>query len=291
MALDQDNALDIVAQFDVVLDCTDSPVSRYLINDACVLSNKPLVSASALKTEGQLSVYRYGERSPCYRCLFPTPIPAEFVGSCGENGIVGPVVGIMGVYQAIEAMKVVMGTPIEPNFALFSMFNFPQWRQVKLRRRQRDCAICGDNPSITSLKDTDYVEFCQNPINGDIYLDRRNWMISPPPMPTTPRITATELRDILDNDTSRYYLLDVRPPVQFNMCALPNFRNIPLDKLELVRNPGKLPFRHRTVICICRYGNDSKLAADKLTILGFRAVDVIGGLQSWSEIDPTFPKY
>lgn len=269
------NALEIVSQYDLVLDCTDSPSSRYLVNDACVLSNKPLISASALQTEGQLAVYHYGKEGPCYRCLFPTPPPPKLVGSCGENGILGPVVGIMGVHQAVEALKVILRAQITPSLSLFSMFSFPQWKQVKIRQRKLDCKVCGSTPSITSLKDYDYASFC-----GVVSETQEKCS----------RLEPDQLRLELANNTG--VLLDVRPSVQFKMCSIPRSLNIPIEQIRRMKSPDLLPFEsgHKVTV-ICRYGNDSKEAAAKLAEWGLDAQDVRGGLDSWRSIDPAFPKY
>lgn len=275
ISLTPSNAIDIVSKYDLVLDCTDSPNSRYLVNDACVLSNKPLISASALKTEGQLAVYHYGQEGPCYRCLFPIPPPPQLIGSCGENGILGPVVGIMGVFQAVEAIKVVLRAEIVPSLSLFSMFSFPQWKQVKIRQRKPDCEVCGSSPSITTLHDYDYALFCG---------------VTPEKQVHCRRIEAKQLRSELNNSSS--VILDVRPSVQFDMCSVPGSLNIPMNQVRRMNKPDFLPFEpDRKVTVICRYGNDSREAAAKLVEWGLDAQDVIGGLDKWSSIDPTFPRY
>ena len=183
-----DTAISMFEQYDLILDCTDHPTSRYLISDACVLTGKPLISASALKTEGQLMVLNNPPREagvttggPCYRCVFPKPPPADSILSCGEGGILGPVVGSMGVLQALEAIKVLTSKPktytsdtsmangvdegqVKPSMLMFSAFSNPQFRTIRLRSRRNDCATCSGNAWITkqslSSGSLDYIAFC-----------------------------------------------------------------------------------------------------------------------------------
>ncbi|VDO05753.1 unnamed protein product, partial [Haemonchus placei] len=161
--LDSKCATTILKSYDIVVDCSDNPATRYLLNDACVLLGKPLVSGSALRWEGQLTVYNYtdddGKRSPCYRCLFPTPPNPEHVTNCSEGGVLGPVVGVIGSLQALEVLKIAAG--LRPNFA-GSLYLFDgscgSSRTVQLRHRNKQCDVCGDNPTITEL--IDYQAFC-----------------------------------------------------------------------------------------------------------------------------------
>ncbi|KAF5114118.1 hypothetical protein DV113_003659 [Geotrichum candidum] len=210
----------------LVLDCTDNPATRYLVNDACVLTRTPLVSASALKTEGQLSVLNFAG-GPCYRCLFPVPPPPNAVVSCGDGGILGPVVGIMGVHQAIEALKLLTGgydapgagddtdagTDFKPFLTLFSAYSFPQWRTMKMRGRKPGCAVCGEEPSISrdliESGKLDYSEFCGGHANM-VRVDE-----------ATERVSVQEYKRVLDSGTP-HLLVDVRVKEQFDICALPN---------------------------------------------------------------------
>lgn len=212
--------------YTLVLDCTDNPATRYLVNDACVLTCKPLVSASALKTEGQLSVLNFAG-VPCYRCLFPVPPPPNAVVSCGDGGILGPVVGIMGVHQAIEALKLLThgydtlndcddagsSTIFKPFLMLFSAYSFPQWRTMKMRGRKSTCAVCGDQPSISreliESGGLDYSEFC----GGHASMVRAD--------EKTERISVQEYKCIVDTGKP-HSLVDVRVKEQFDICALPN---------------------------------------------------------------------
>ena len=181
----------MILQYDIVIDCTDSPSTRYLISDAAVICGKPLVSGSALGTEGQLAVYGY-RGGPCYRCVFPTPPPPDSVVTCGEGGILGPgtvfkamtthfiVVGVIGVMQALEAIKMIIGDvdtnteipndPYYPTMTLFSAFDSPQWRSFRLRSKRENCASCGRLPSITAetLARQDYSALCLRTVPEEI---------------------------------------------------------------------------------------------------------------------------
>lgn len=281
--LDPDNAGSIVPNYDLVLDCTDAPAIRYLINDACVIYNKPLVSAAALKTEGQLAVYHAAPDSPCYRCMFPIPPPPELVGSCGDTGIVGPVVGLMGVYQAAEALRLIVSqtnnTTNTPgsrphSLSIFSLFAFPQWRQMRVRGRRSDCKVCGDDPAIKSLHDTDYIEFCG---------------VNNPQESIGQRVDVSDLKKNLGSSL----VVDVRPKTQFEICALPNSINIPISDVRKMKSLDDCaPLNEDSeIIAVCRYGNDSREAANKFISWGLKASDLKGGLNAWSDEDPSFPRY
>jgi adenylyltransferase/sulfurtransferase len=298
------SALDIFENYDFVLDCTDHPTSRYLISDACVLSGKPLVSASALRTEGQLIVLNNPPRAPgapdggpCYRCVFPRPPPAESVVSCGEGGILGPVVGVMGVLQALETLKLITSTPDAaappPSLLLFSGYSIPQFRNVKLRSRRADCASCSANHTVTASSltsgSTDYVAFCgvTNPV--DI-------------LPPSSRISAGDLLSILasasPHDDDAPILLDVRDPTQFELCSLPNSINLPYQGLQTrLRDDSQIieDLKGRDVLVVCKLGNDSQLAVQMLssTTPEINSIkDVTGGFRAWrNDVDPEWPDY
>lgn len=260
------NAEDVVGRYDVVLDRTDHPTSRYLVSDVCVLLGKPLVSASALRTDGQLIVLNnppaaQGETDtggPCYRCVFPKPPPADSVISCGEGGILGPVVGVMGVLQALEAIKLIVagiGTakdttgsgslPREvptPTLLLFSATSSTPFRSIRMRRRRPDCFACGPNSTLT-LKELrsgslDYVQFCgvTQPVN----------VLKP-----EERISAAEYRDIAlaaeaeaeatqHGVPKQHLLLDVREREHFDIANIPGAVNVPFSSLQSRGKPPPL---------------------------------------------------
>lgn len=284
-----ENAFDILSGHSVVLDCTDTPASRYLINDTAVLLGIPLVSASAVKTEGQLSIYNFSG-GPCYRCLFPQPPPAHTVLSCGDGGILGPVVGVMGVMQSVEAIKVITGhytkssKKFEPFLSIYSAYSAPPWRYVRVRGRKPNCLVCGDSPQITqeAIKSGEYsyLEFCGGLAQEDI--------LSP-----SDRVQPSEYAEVVKS-TTPHTLLDVRDPVQYAICSLPNSKNIPLAQLTTQTNNTDSQNLVEPIYVVCRFGNDSQTAVRRLKEdYGYTHVkDMIGGIDKWSrDIDPTFPRY
>lgn len=313
MHLSPSAALPIFSQYDLVLDCTDHPTSRYLISDACVLAGRALVSASALKTEGQLIVLNNPPRpageetgGPCYRCIFPKPPPAESVLSCGEGGVLGPVVGTMGVLQALETLKVLVAkpSPTSPDtgspkaqMLIFSAFSTPQFRSVRMRGRHTNCAACSANATITPDQLTDgsmdYAAFCgiTNPVQ-----------LLPPQL----RVSASEFaRQPRDGSN---VLIDVRDETQYAMCALRGSINVPWrgSKEKWVQSAAEAGAissgndgRHRFVVC--RFGNDSQLAVqavrEMLESVGSAGTeipikDIRGGFRAWKdEVDGEWPDY
>eukprot|EP01135_Chromosphaera_perkinsii_P004872 Nk52_evm5s302 gene=Nk52_evmTU5s302 len=293
VALKSDNARELIAQYDVVLDATDNVATRYLLNDACVLEGKPLVSGSALRMEGQLTTYNY-QGGPCYRCLFPSPPPPETVTNCSDGGVLGVVPGIIGSFQALEAIKIIagIGSSFCQKMALFDASSCA-FRHIKLRPRNKLCASCGDVPSITEL--IDYEQFC-----GASATDKSHSLhvLSP-----DQRISCAAYRRAVDAGEA-HFLIDVRDDLQFDICHLPNSLNIPLK--EIVN--GKAESRIAALLAeksnlyfICRRGNDSQVAVqtvcDKYKSISptgreCTVKDVKGGLTAWSRlIDPNFPTY
>lgn len=308
------NALDVAGAYDILLDCSDNPATRYLISDIAVLLGKPLVSASALRTEGQLMVLNYPPISPgdatggpCYRCVFPKPPPAQSVVPCAEGGILGPVVGTMGTLQALEAIKILTSDPLtastnipEPSLLLFSGYGSPPFRSIRLRKRRKGCAACGEKPSISlqSLKSgsMDYVQFCGSLAPVDL-------------LAPEDRISATTYKNtILDDafNTHSHVLVDTRDKTQFDLCNLPGSINIPISKIQAAHTAASmwpegmlnsLP-TNASIFMICRLGNDSQLAVKKMKELELdgdgkrRIQDVKGGFAAWREhVDPEWPDY
>ncbi|OUM61560.1 hypothetical protein PIROE2DRAFT_12426, partial [Piromyces sp. E2] len=225
LLLTSENALSIIKPYDIVIDATDNVCATYLINDACVLSKKILIQASALRMEGQLSVFNYNN-GPCYRCLNPVPPPAETVTKCNVSGVVGVVPGIMGCYQAMEAIKIAagLGASYSQKLLLYDA-ELGKIRIVKTRPKQENCSVCGKNPTVTSL--IDYEEFChmkkcQNSQQNKMSKDR---------------ITCKEYNAILKANKP-HVLIDVRTKEPFEISSLPNAINIP--KLELAENAQRI---------------------------------------------------
>lgn len=283
-SFEQLNALQLVREYDLVLDCTDNVMSRYLISDACAAERVPLISGSAIGMEGQLTVYCSSEEAPCYRCIFPKPPPPSCVGSCDSAGVIGPVPGIIGTLQALEALKLIgkigLCEILERKLLLFDGTD-SSFRTVKLRSRSTDCAACGPNP--INVAKFDYESFASGPTG-----------FLPTPWPhvrSDYRLSATEFAK-LRKEHQHYRLIDVRPRTEFDMCHLDEAENIPLNHLTSSEIKKATSGGLRTVF-ICRRGNASRSAVDLALKEGVPDVcDVIGGLQSWhASVDKEFPLY
>ncbi|KIL67448.1 hypothetical protein M378DRAFT_73687 [Amanita muscaria Koide BX008] len=284
-AVTAENALGLLRPYDLVLDCTDNAPTRYLLSDACVLLNKPLISGAAQKYDGQLCTYNLGIYGPCYRCLFPKPPAPKLLRSCGETGVLGVVTGVIGNLQALEAIKILTGLhDMKPSLLLFSALTQPPFRTVKLRSRKEKCSACGiDKPSDLPHA-ADYVQFCGG--------DKRDWEAEGL-QSGDPKKRVTAKGTILASSESKN-LIDVRPQVEFEICRIPGFINAPLD--EIVSNPENyLPLDpNMDTYIVCRLGNDSQIAAEALRILNrSNAIkDIIGGLRAWTNnVDNDFPIY
>ncbi|XP_056152470.1 adenylyltransferase and sulfurtransferase MOCS3 [Lampris incognitus] len=300
LQLTSENALQLIQQYDIVADCSDNVPTRYLVNDACVLTGTPLVSASALRMEGQLSVYNY-RGGPCYRCLYPVPPPAETVTNCSDGGVLGVVPGIMGCFQALEVLKIASGrgSSCSQQLVMFDAQD-TRFRSIKLRPKQAGCAVCGENPTVTQL--VDYETFCGSAATDKC---RRLTLLS-----KDQRISVQDYKSIVDDEIS-HLLLDVRPLVEVDICHLPFSLNIPLSCLEKGSEHIQL-LKERvtqlkqqmagdcqpTVYVICKMGNDSQKAVHVLEKMSgsemdnITVKDIIGGLMAWAKkIDPTFPQY
>ncbi len=272
--LSSENALDILRDYDVVVDGTDNFPTRYLVNDACVLLGKPNVYGSIFRFEGQASVFGVAD-GPCYRCLYPEPPPPGLVPSCAEGGVLGILPGTIGVIQATEAVKLLLGIgePLVGRLLLFDALKM-SFRELKLRK-DPDCPICGKNRTIHKL--IDYNQFCgiapqpQQP-------EAAGWEIDP-----------VELKARLDRQDP-LFLLDVREPHEWQICRIPGAHLIPLGQL-----PAKLDRLSRTeeIVAYCRSGVRSGKAVDLLRKSGFtRLKNLKGGILAWSDkVDPSVPKY
>ncbi len=275
--LQSDNALDILEGYDIVVDGTDNFPTRYLVNDACVLLGKPNVYGSIFRFEGQVSVF-YAKEGPCYRCLFREPPPPGLVPSCAEGGVLGVLPGIVGTLQANETIKLIIGQG-EPLIGRLLLFDALRMRFRELRlRKDPDCPICGENPTVRQL--IDYEEFCgvtQALLESQATLSQ------------VPAITATELKARLDAGAA-VRVIDVREPHEWNICNLEMAELAPIGSF-----PGQLNSLDSAeeIVVICRTGRRSAHAVRLLQEIGFRKVyNLTGGLHAWSdELDPTMPKY
>lgn len=313
-----ETALDILGNYDIILDCTDNPATRYLISDACVLLGKPLVSASALRTDGQLSVLNYppappgsttattkqsttGDSpqtievpagGPCYRCIWPTPPPPSAVQTCGEGGILGPVVGAMGVLQALETIKILASplptVPVPASMLLFSSYPTLGFRSIRLRTRRANCATCSANATVSEDSLTsgslDYVAFCGG-IQDDIHVLPESQRIDVEEF-TGEFTAATRFNQGLDivstgqehaKIDSREHtphngplIVDVREKALFDIFHIQDSINLPFSQLELSRDVSELPEAllaqqsKGDMIVLCQKGNDSQVSVLRL---------------------------
>lgn len=292
LQLNSQNALEIIKNYDIVVDATDNVATRYLLNDACVMLKKPLVSGSALQFEGQLTIYNY-QNGPCYRCIFPKPPPPETVTNCGDGGVIGACPGVIGVLQALEVIKIILNLSdtLSGRLLLFDGIR-ASFRAVRLRGKRSDCQICSDTPTIDKL--IDYEQFCgQRASDKDTRLE----------LLTSDQRTSVQEYYSLFCDKQPHLLIDVRSEHEFKICKLEQSINIPIKSFmgsNLGNEADNFVSRARgenvPVFVVCRRGNDSQLAAKKLQEHlhenGIIVKDIIGGLHAWAaKIDPEFPVY
>jgi adenylyltransferase/sulfurtransferase len=270
------NALEIFKDFDMVADGTDNFPTRYLVNDACVLTGIPNVYASIYRFEGQASVFATQD-GPCYRCLYPEPPPPGLVPSCAEGGVLGILPGLLGVIQATEVIKLVLGKgePLIGRLLLADALAM-RFRELKLRKNP-DCPVCGTHPTVTKL--IDYNQFCGIPAVPAAPAEQVNGV---------PQISVTEFKQQRDAGKD-IFLLDVREPFEYRMANLGGHL-IPLGDLQ--KRVHELD-ADREIVVQCRSGARSQQAAEFLQKAGFKKVrNLAGGILAWSEkVDPTVPKY
>jgi len=273
--LNSQNALEIFSGFDIIADGTDNFATRYLVNDACVLSNKPNVYASIFRFEGQASIFAT-EAGPCYRCLYPEPPPPGLVPSCAEGGVLGVLPGLLGVIQATEVIKLILGAG-EPLIGRLVLVDALAMRFRELRvRKNPDCPVCGAHPTVTKL--IDYNQFCG--VRGEESEAAVSAKI--------PEIQPEELKRRLDAQED-IFVLDVREPHEYQIVNIKGHL-IPL---------GDLPTRiheldsSREIVVHCKSGMRSAKAVDFLRKSGFKhATNLTGGILAWADrIDPSLPKY
>jgi sulfur-carrier protein adenylyltransferase/sulfurtransferase len=268
------NALDILRPYDVIVDGTDNFPTRYLVNDACILLGKPNVYGSIFRFEGQASVFGAPD-GPCYRCLYPEPPPPGLVPSCAEGGVLGVLPGIIGSIQAMETIKLILGRgdSLAGRLLLFDALAL-RFREMKLRRNP-ECPICGDHPTIKQL--IDYEEFCG--IRGEE---------APAPNVNVPEIEPRELKARLDRGDD-LFILDVREPHEYQICNINGYL-IPLG--DIPKRAHELD-SSREIVAHCRSGKRSAEAVDFLRKAGFRKIwNLKGGILAWSDqVDSSVPKY
>lgn len=272
--ISSENALDLLRPFDVIIDGTDNFPTRYLTNDASVLLGKPNVYGSIFRFEGQATVFHPKAGGPCYRCLYPEAPPPGLVPSCAEGGVLGVLPGVIGTIQATEAIKLIsgIGETLTGRLMLYDAFNM-RFRQLKLRRNP-ECPVCGDNPSITEL--IDYDLFCG---------------ITPETLKvdTSRDITPVEVAELLKSDNPPF-LLDVREANEWEIGYIPGAVRISVNELQERMNELDTA---RDMVVYCRSGVRSGRAVDMLQAAGFRKIkNMAGGILRWSDdVDPNTPKY
>ena len=284
------NALEIFKDYDVIADGTDNFQTRYLVNDACVLTGKPNAYGSIFRFEGQASVFATKE-GPCYRCLYPEPPPPGLVPSCAEGGVLGILPGLVGIIQATEVIKLILGIgePLVGRLLLVDALGM-NFRTLKLRKNP-DCPVCGTHPTVTEL--IDYDQFCgvEKPKSvGPLEVARDKAVGDAAVVDGIPQISVEELKRKLDAKED-VFVLDVREPHEYPIANL-GAPLIPLGELE--KRVGELAAqKDREVVVHCRSGARSQKAALILKNAGFKNVEnLAGGVLAWADkIDPTMPKY
>ena len=275
-AITSENAFDIMRDYDIVVDGTDNFPTRYLVNDACVLLGKPNVYGSIFRFEGQATVFAY-EGGPCYRCLYPEPPPPGLVPSCAEGGVLGILPGTIGLIQATETVKLILGIgePLVGRLMLYDALGM-RFRELKLRKNP-ECPICGDHRTITEL--IDYNQFCGVPAQP----------AAPAPGLAEGEIDPTEVKAKIDRHDP-FVLIDVREPHEYQIGHIPYAKLIPLG--ELPKRVNELNSADE-IVAHCKSGVRSAKAVEFLKQAGFRKVkNMKGGILAWSDkVDPTVPKY
>ncbi|MEG4145777.1 molybdopterin-synthase adenylyltransferase MoeB [Microcoleus sp. Pol12B5] len=271
-----ENAIDIATPYDIIIDGTDNFPTRYLMNDVCVLLNKPNVYGSIFRFEGQATVFNY-EGGPNYRDLYPEPPPPGMVPSCAEGGVLGVLCGVVGSIQATEAIKIILGqgTTLSGRLLLYNALDMT-FRQLKLRPNPV-------RPVIEKL--IDYEQFCGIPQAKAQEASQQTQI---------PEMTVTQLKELIDSGAKDFVLLDVRNPNEYQICQIPGSVLVPLPDIEQgagVAKVKELLNGHR-LIAHCKMGGRSAKALGILKEAGIEGINVKGGITAWSEeVDPSVPQY
>jgi len=280
VALSSENAMEILQDYDLVVDGTDNFPTRYLVNDACVLLGKPNVYGSIFRFEGQATVFAY-QGGPCYRCLYPEPPPPGLVPSCAEGGVLGILPGTIGLIQATETVKLILGIgePLVGRLLLYDALGM-RFRELKLRKNP-ECPICGDRRTITKL--IDYHQFCGVPQHVPQEAPKQENQV------TEGEIEVTEVKEKLDRG-DKFVLIDVREPHEHQICNIPAAKLIPLG--EVGKRLAELD-PEADIVIHCKSGMRSARACGILKAAGFKHVrNMKGGILAWSDqVDRSVPKY
>jgi len=282
--LTSDNALEIFAPYDVIIDGTDNFPTRYLTNDASVLLGKPNVYGSIFRFEGQASVF-YAEEGPCYRCLFPEPPPPGLVPSCAEGGVLGILPGTIGAIQATEAIKLLLGIgePLIGRLLLYDALSM-NFDYVRLRKNP-NCPVCSENPTLTEL--IDYEQFCGMPAHDrSLYVSGENGQSD-----AVPQLTPAELKARLDKGDN-LFILDVREPHEWEISNLSDLGTLLIPKGQVLERMGELDTAQEMVV-YCRTGVRSADVIRQLREHGFKKMwNLDGGINRWAkEVDDSLPTY
>jgi molybdopterin/thiamine biosynthesis adenylyltransferase/rhodanese-related sulfurtransferase len=281
--LTSDNALEILAPYDVIIDGTDNFPTRYLTNDACVLLGKPNVYGSIFRFEGQLSVF-FAEEGPCYRCLFPEPPPPGLVPSCAEGGVLGILPGTIGAMQATEAIKLILGIgeSMIGRLVLYDALNM-EFTEVKLRKNP-NCPVCGENPTITEL--IDYEQFCGMPAH-----DRSQYNAEEIDLNEVRQMTPTQLKERLDAGDD-LFILDVRQPHEWEISNLGSLGAKLIPQSEVMDHIDEFS-PEQEIVVQCRSGIRSANIIMVMQQLGFKNLwNLDGGINRWAqEVDTSLPVY
>ena len=274
--LDSSNVMDLFAQYDLIIDGTDNFATRYLVNDACVLLHKPYVWGSIYRFDGQAAVF-WADQGPCYRCLYPEPPPPGMVPSCAEGGVLGVLCASIGSIQVNEAIKLItgIGEPLVGSLMVYDALEM-EYRKITVRK-DPNCAVCGDHPTVTEL--IDYEEFC-----GVVSEEAQQAAIGS-------TITASELKDLIDADKP-IFLVDVREPAEWEIVRIPGATLVPKDEILRGDALALLP-QEKQIVMYCKTGVRSAETLAAVKSAGFRdAVHVQGGVIAWvNQIDPSLPSY
>jgi sulfur-carrier protein adenylyltransferase/sulfurtransferase len=275
-ALSSANSMRIFKDYDLIIDGTDNFPTRYLTNDTCIFLNKTNIYGSIYRFDGQATVFKPKE-GPCYRCLYPEPPPPGEVPSCAEGGVLGILPGLVGMIQASEAVKYFLGKgdSLVGRLLQISVLDMT-FREVKIRR-DKNCPVCGDNPTVKEL--IDYQQFCGmgrgQESNDDVNAVKQ--------------ITPEELKALIDKNGKEINIIDVREPYEFDISRIPGTKLIPLG--DLMNRVSELDSSKEYVVH-CRSGARSAKAILQLQKIGFKKLkNLAGGINAWADIDPTVPKY
>jgi len=273
--ISRENITELIRPYDIVIDGTDNFPTRYLVNDACVFQKKPNIYGSIFRFDGQATVF-YPFKGPCYRCLYPEPPPPGMVPSCAEGGVLGVLPGIIGIIQATEAVKLVIGNgePLIGRLLLYNALKM-EFREVKLRRSP-DCPVCGDHPTVKEL--IDYEEFCGLARGEEADATHSEYDLGP-----------GEVKSMLEKD-KKVVLLDVRESHEFDIVHIEGSRLIPLSELHLRANELDTA---DTIITYCHHGQRSLQAIQTLQRFGFKKLKHLrGGIDAWAcEVDDDMARY